>query len=82
MSVLAPAFYLIRPDECVCSLVTQPSGYLFWGHDYTECRTRDPKVKRIRGELHMKANENLTTREESVKRGGGSVTVVEICTTP
>ena len=43
---------------------------------------RDPKVKRIRGELHMMAHKNLTTRDESVKRGGGSVTAVEICNTP
>ena len=43
---------------------------------------RDPKVKRIRGELHMMAHENSTTQDESVKRGGGSVTVVEICNTP
>ena len=43
---------------------------------------RDPKVKRIRGELHMMAHANLTTRDESVKRGGGSVMAVEISTTP
>ena len=43
---------------------------------------RDLKEKRIRGELHMMAHENLTTRDESVKRGGGSVMVVEICNTP
>ena len=40
---------------------------------------RDPKVKRIRGELHMMAHENSATRDESVKRGGGSVMAVEIC---
>ena len=39
---------------------------------------RDPQVKRTRGEPHMMAHENLTTREESVKRGGGSVTALEI----
>ena len=39
---------------------------------------RDPKVKRIRGELHVMAHQNLTTRDESVKRGRGSVTAVEI----
>ena len=39
---------------------------------------RDPKVNRTRGELHMMAHENSTTRDESVKRGGGSVTAVEI----
>ena len=43
---------------------------------------RDPKVKRIRGKLHMMAHDNLTTRDESVKRGGGSVMVMEIRTTP
>ena len=31
---------------------------------------RDPKVKRTRGNLHM-AHDNLATRDESVKRGGG-----------
>ncbi len=36
---------------------------------------RDPKVKRTRGELHMMAHDNLTTRDESVKREGGSVAV-------
>ena len=43
---------------------------------------RDPKVKRNRGELHMMAHENSTTRDESVKRGGDIVTVVEIRRTP
>ena len=43
---------------------------------------RDPKVKRTRGKLHMMAHDNLTTRDESVKRGGGSVTVMEIRITP
>ncbi len=43
---------------------------------------RDPKVKRIRGELHMMAHDNLTTRDESVKREGGSVAVTEIGITP
>ena len=43
---------------------------------------RYPKVKRTRAELHMIAYENLATRDESVKRGGGRVTVVEISTTP
>ena len=42
---------------------------------------RDPKVKRIRGEIHMMAQEHSMTRDESVKRGGGSVMAVEICTT-
>ncbi len=39
---------------------------------------RDPKVKRVRGELHMMAHDDLTTRDESVKREGGSVAVTEI----
>ena len=43
---------------------------------------RDPKVKRTRRKLHMMAHDNLTTRDESVKRGGGSVTVLEIRITP
>ena len=30
----------------------------------------------------MKAHKNLTTRDESVKRGGGSVAVMEIHKTP
>ena len=37
---------------------------------------RDPKVKRTRGELHMMAHDDLVTRDESVKRGGGSVVVL------
>ena len=34
------------------------------------------KVKCTRGKLHMMAHDNLTTRDESVKRGGGSVVVL------
>ena len=37
---------------------------------------RDPKVKCTRGKLHMMAHDNFTTRDESVKRGGGSVVVL------
>ena len=37
---------------------------------------RDPKVKCTRGKLHMMAHDNLATRDESVKRGGGSVVVL------
>ena len=37
---------------------------------------RDPKVKRTRGKLHMMAHDDLATRDESVKRGGGSVVVL------
>ena len=37
---------------------------------------RDPKVKCTRGKLHMMAHDNLATRDESVKRGGGSVMVL------
>ena len=37
---------------------------------------RDPKVKRTRGKLHMMVHNNLVTRDESVKRGGGSVVVL------
>ena len=37
---------------------------------------RDPKVKCTRGNLHMMAHDNLATRDESVKRGGGSVMVL------
>ena len=37
---------------------------------------RDPKVKRTRGKLHMMVHDNLATRDESVKRGGGSVVVL------
>ena len=36
---------------------------------------RDPKVKRTRGKLHMMAHDNLATRGESVKRGGGRQSV-------
>ena len=37
---------------------------------------RDPKVRRTWGNLHMMAHDNLATRDESVKRGGGSVMVM------
>ena len=37
---------------------------------------RDPKVIRTRGNLHVMAHDNLATRDESVKRGGGSVMVL------
>ena len=56
--------------------------FIFGDTNTLNVALRDLKVKRIRGKLHMMAPDNLTTRDESVKRGGGSVTVVEICTTP
>ena len=63
--------------------MAQPLGYLIWGHEYTECRTQGPEGKMYSGEkLHMMAHDNLTTRDESVKRGGGSVAVLEIRITP
>ena len=37
---------------------------------------KDPKVKCTRGKLHMLAHYDLATRDESVKRGGGSVVVL------
>ena len=63
--------------------MAQPLGFLFSGHEYTECRTQGPEGKmypkvKCRGKLHMMAHDNLTTRDESVKRGGGSVMVLEI----
>ena len=58
--------------------MAQPLGFLFLGHEYTECRTQGPEGKMYEGKLHMKAHDNLTTRDESVKRGGGSVAVLEI----
>ena len=59
-----------------------PRFFLFSGHEYMNVALRDPKVKCTRGKLHMMAHVNLTTRDESVKRGGGSVTVLEIRITP
>ena len=58
--------------------MAQPLGYLFSGHDTLNVALRDPKVKCTRGKLHMMAHDNLTTRDESVKRGGSSVAVLEI----
>ena len=58
--------------------MAQPLGYLFSGYEYPEGRTQGPKVKCTRGKLHMMAHDDLTTRDESVKRGGGSVAVLEI----
>ena len=43
---------------------------------------RDPKIKCTRAELHMMAHENSATRDQSVKRGGGSVAAMEISTPP
>ena len=37
---------------------------------------RDPKVKRTMGKLHKMAHDNMATRDESVKRGGGRVVVL------
>ena len=83
MCVVAPAIYLSRLYEWVC-LVSYSARRLFIFGDTNTLNValRDPKVKRTRGELHMMAHENLTTPDESVKRGGGSVTAVEICRTP
>ena len=39
---------------------------------------RDPKVKCTRGNLHVRAHDDLATRDESVKRGGGSVMVLRV----
>ena len=60
-------------------IALQYSMLVYFGDTNTlNVALRDPKVKRTRGELHMMAHENSTTRDESVKRGGGSVTAVEI----
>ena len=82
MSVIAPAI-LFKSSVRVCLLVSYSALRLFiLGTRIHNVAPRDPKVKRIRGELHMRAHGNLTTRDESVKRGGGGVTIVEICTPP
>ena len=56
--------------------------FIFGDTNTLNVTLRDPKVKRTRGKLHMMAHDNLTTWDESVKRGGGSVKVMEIRTTP
>ena len=52
--------------------MAQPLGFLFSGHEYTECRTQGPEGKMYEG----KTTHDLATRDESVKRGGGSVVVL------
>ena len=52
-----------------------PQVIYFWDTNTLNVALRDPKVKCTRGKLHIMAHDNLTTRDESVKRGGGSVTV-------
>ena len=59
--------------------MAQPLGFFYFRDTNTlNDALRDPKVKCTRGKLHMMAHDNLTTRDESVKRGGGSVAVLEI----
>ena len=57
--------------------MAQPFRFLIFGTCIPlNVALRDPKVKRTRGKLHMMAHDNLVTRDESVKRGGGSVMVL------
>ena len=59
--------------------MAQPLGFFYFRDTNTlNVALRDPKVKCTKGKLHMMAHDNLTTRDESVKRGGGSVAVLEI----
>ena len=53
-----------------------PRFFYFRDMNTPNVALRDPKVKCTRGKLHMMAHANLTTRDESVKRGGGSVVVL------
>ena len=53
-----------------------PMFFIFGTRIPLNVALRDPKVKCTRGKLHMLAHDNLTTRDESVKRGGGSVVVL------
>ena len=62
--------------------MAQPLGYLFSGHEYTECRTQGPEGKMYSEKTTHDAHDNLTIRDESVKRGWGSVAVLEIRITP
>ena len=64
------------------SYLLSPQVIYFGDTNTRNVALRDPKVKHTWGELHMMAHDNLTTRDESVKRGRGSVMVVEICNTP
>ena len=59
--------------------MAQPLGFFYFRDTNTlNVALRDPKVKCTRGKLHMMAHANLATRDESVKRGGGNVVVLEI----
>ena len=50
----------------------------FWDTDTQNVALRDPKIKCIRGKTYTCwSHANLTTRDESVKRGGGSVANLE-----
>ena len=57
--------------------MAQPFRFFYFRDMYAlNVALRDPKVKRTMGNLHMMAHDNLATRDESVKRGGGSVMVL------
>ena len=71
-----PAIYLSRLRESVIVRGSALSVSYFRDMNTLNVALRDPKVKRTKGKLHMMAHDNLATRDESVKRGGGSVTVL------
>ena len=76
MSLYRPAIYLSRPYESVIARGSALEVSYFRDMYTLNVALRDLKVKRTRGKLHMMAHDNLATRDESVKRGGGSVVVL------
>ena len=81
MSVLALAMYLSCPCESD-SLVTQHTRLFIFGTCIKKCRTQGSQGKMYEGKTYTCwSHANLTTRDESVKRGGGSVMNLEVMCT-
>ena len=62
--------------------MAQPLSYLFSGHEYTECRTQGPEGKMYKGKTTHDGTQQFDDSGRVCKRGGGSVTVLEIRITP
>ena len=49
----------------------QPLGYLFWGHEYTECRTQGPEGKMYSGKTKHDATRQFDDSGRVCKKGRG-----------
>ena len=75
--MLASAIYLSCPSESD-SLVTQRTRSFIFGTCIKKCRTQGSVGKSYEGKTYTcMPHKNFTPRDESVKRGGGSVTNLE-----